>query len=139
MPGESSIGNLLHENGIYYRFELRDPTIDVCLLKFLFGIHPNSNFYNNRQLFAINFKKCFPDYLINGTIRGIQAFDLIQRLNNNKYSIKYVLTKPGSKLILLNQYVALRKLLDCNESSYVKELLKIYSIKIFLESHLRIN
>jgi hypothetical protein len=127
LPGESPVGHVWHESGTFFKMEVRDPTLDLMLIKFLFGIPDDSVFYNNRQLFELNFNQYFPLQIINGNIRGIQASDLSKRIKNEIQKVKDEFSKNR---YAIQNFISLKKLnkllIKLDRREQINVLLKLY-------------
>ena len=117
--------------------EIRDPTIDFRLLKYLWGVPSDSIFCNNRKMFTINFKDIFSEDILNAKIKGIQAVDLLKKLTNEFDKLQYEFSK-GNNMNLFYEYVSHQKfnklLMRWNRKSNINEFLMGYSIKLLLNN-----
>jgi asparagine synthase (glutamine-hydrolysing) len=79
-PGQNTIGSLWYEDGLANNVEVRDPTIDYNILMFTSNIPVNSKFYSCRKLLL----KLFNEFPLSNQKRGVQAIDLLPRIDINK-------------------------------------------------------
>jgi hypothetical protein len=130
-PEKDIIGDLWFKNGIEFKLECRDPTIDLKLLNFLFGIPQSKTFFYQRGFLYRNFTDYFSDELFNGAIRGLQSCDLSERFA--KEVIKPI--KPTSSIF--NTFVSLRKYDGIfKKASNIGEfnlLLNAYAMELFIK------
>ena len=136
-PGKIVIGDIWYQLGVCSKLSIRDPTVDLRLMKFLVGIPENSKLYNSRELFSINFNQWFPEYLVNGVKRGTQAIDLRERINIEKLKLENMIINGSSSF---NRLVSLDKLhkfsISESTNSSELELIKAYLVWTFINEKL---
>jgi asparagine synthase (glutamine-hydrolysing) len=131
-PAKNSTLSLWAEIGLFFKIEIRDPTIDQRLIKFLLGIPHNNDNCNNRKLFEMAFKNYFVNEILSSRIRGIQSVDLDKRLNEIK-----IYRLLANNYPLLDDYISFNKFSKLlgkkNKRNVSIELLKIYLFNDFLQ------
>ena len=138
LPGETPVGYVWQEIGLFFKMEARDPTLDLQLMKFLFGISSDSIFYNNRKMFNSNFEKYFTLEIIYGKARGTQAIDLPRRIEKGMPKIINDLFQNQDNVKILKNYISIKKLnklsIELNKRNKINELLKVYKIYLLLKN-----
>ncbi len=133
--GKTMIGDIWSKIGISFSMEVRDSTIDLHLVKFLFGIPDEHSFSHNRNMFESNFKGFFSGNVIKSEIRGVQAFDLLKRLDNEKDSLEKLFSYEDK---LIKGYISKerynKQIWDCNKRNILREFIRIYQMELFFKS-----
>lgn len=132
MPGASYVDSLFSEISQHYKLEVRDPTIDLYVLKYLFGLP----FNNHRHLFQQTFKDWFSNDIINANIKGIQANDVVDRINCEWPKLIESFLQENE---LFYEIVSKQKLTNTLSNSLSRgtliSILRMYSISIFLQNY----
>jgi len=103
----ASSGISWHRSGTLHHLDVRDPTADIKLLKFCFGV-PNELFTknaSNRMLIRNAMKGIMPKEIRTNTKRGRQGADVPLRLIQHKKEIE-------AELIEIGQFIPVREIID---------------------------
>lgn len=107
----SKTGAMWQESGDYFGLNIYDPTLDLKLLEFCFGI-PENQFYrqdNERFLIRRLMKNKLPQEIIDNRKKGKQSADIILRLKNAFFCYNDLVEKmKGSDLC--SQIIDLKKM-----------------------------
>jgi asparagine synthase (glutamine-hydrolysing) len=121
-PGKNVYIDRWYENGLFYRNEIRDPTLDLKLLNFLMQIPKNKQFKNERIFYNSLFQNYFSNEVLMSQTKGYQSVDISIRLDK--------LNNFRDSTILMN-YIDSKK--SSKKGLTLKENLSIYSITKFLK------
>lgn len=125
-PGEANIGAYWFELGTNYNLEIRDPTMDIELMKFLVSIPEELIYSKTRLMFESNFSQYFRPEILDRRKFGVQAADIVQRLEMPINELKNYLMQIEN----LCEWINLKKL-ENNEIP-LNQLLAIYSLAQFI-------
>jgi len=101
-PGRNIMGCQLQQNGALYGMEVRDPTMDKRVLEFCFAI-PDTQFVRHgvdRYLIRRAMAGLMPPDVLSATKRGLQATDLVMRLQEITAQIKNELNRVGESQLV---------------------------------------
>lgn len=120
----------------YFGVEYRDPTVDINVLEYFFGI-PNEVFfdndYNNRMLVKKMMKGKIPDHVLFEKKKGLQSSDIVYRAKAQAGEISAYL-KMASKSDAVNHYIDTRSLTEEWESFLTNQHLNAYQIQPLLKA-----
>jgi asparagine synthase (glutamine-hydrolysing) len=127
--GKNIAGNLHFENGLFFKLELRDPTIDLRLIKYLFGLPHISIYSRSRILFNSNFQDFFNNELLECKIKGVQSNDLTERIESEEKKILNQMQYNSISNIIAYDYF--EKLKNTTTKNSIINLMGIYKVNIF--------
>jgi asparagine synthase (glutamine-hydrolysing) len=102
LPGFNPIGALWHEHGAAHGLDVRDPTADVRLLEFCFGVPPDQFMRgdSDRWLMRRGLAGLVPDDVRWSRVHGLQGADIARRLLADAAGVDDALTRiAGSELV----------------------------------------
>ncbi|MBI4649368.1 MAG: asparagine synthetase B [Bacteroidia bacterium] len=110
-PGSSIGGDIWNNIGAGYYLNICDPTNDIKLMTYCFGIPISvySDNKQNRKLVRNSLINYLPSDIINNPYRGRQSYDIVQRMLKSKDEIIY-LSSEICNSTLMNKYFNTPKL-----------------------------
>jgi asparagine synthase (glutamine-hydrolysing) len=129
--GIQSATHLWHELSNFSKLEVRDPTLDLLLVKFLFGNLSKSN--NNRDIFTNIFHQYFLKEVLNGRLKGKQSVDLLKRINKLEKIFPINLLSSNDLSDFNKCFKNIKQLNYPKNLAQLLEVLKIYSLSLFIE------
>jgi asparagine synthase (glutamine-hydrolysing) len=102
LPGLSPVGAIWHEIGAEFGLSVRDPTADVRLLEFCFGLPPDQFVHGNhdRWLMRRGLEGVAPESTRWNTRRGRQGADFAHRLRADAPAVEAAIARlEGSDLV----------------------------------------